>query len=216
MKKCGVPRDQIYISTKLWNSDHGKDKTITALKESLRKLGLDYVDLYLMHSPKGGNTVETWQTMVELKKQGLTRSIGVSNFNIYHLEKLIEATPNDIPAVNQIELTPYLTWDDLVKYCECKGIVIQAYSPLTKAQKLQDPKLVAIAKKYGKSPAQVLIKWSIQRGFVCIPKSVKEERIIENGEIFDFQISKEDMKTMGNWNEDLITGWAVINDPWIH
>jgi diketogulonate reductase-like aldo/keto reductase len=158
--------------------------------------------------------VETWDAIVELKKKGLIKSIGVSNFNVHHLEALRKARPDDIPVVNQIEVSPFLTRDDLVKYCQKAGIAVEAYSPLTKGQKLSDPKLMEIAAKYNKSVAQVLIRWSLQRGFVCIPKSVKEERIRENGDVFDFNISEDDMKAMNGMNENLITGWDPLDAPW--
>jgi diketogulonate reductase-like aldo/keto reductase len=214
IKKSGIPREEIYVTTKLWNSSRGREATVAAFTESLKKLDLEYIDLYLIHSPLGGKIVETWDAIVELKKKGLIKSIGVSNFNVHHLEALRKARPDDIPVVNQIEVSPFLTRDDLVKYCQKAGIAVEAYSPLTKGQKLSDPKLMEIAAKYNKSVAQVLIRWSLQRGFVCIPKSVKEERIRENGDVFDFNISEDDMKAMNGMNENLITGWDPLDAPW--
>jgi len=148
----------------------------------------------------GGSTVETWDAMIEIKEKKLAKSIGVSNFNVHHLQQLKLARPNHIPAVNQIELHPYLSRDECVAYCEQEGIVVEAYSPLTKGQKLKDPLLVKMAERYSKSTAQLLIRWCLQHGTVCIPKSVKENRIVENGDVFDFNISDEDMQVLVSVN----------------
>eukprot|EP00731_Ephydatia_muelleri_P037746 Em0551g5a len=214
VRGSGIPRDQIFVTTKLATSDHGKENTIQACQESLRKLGLDYVDLYLIHSPSGGKILETWGAMIELKKRGLAKSIGVSNFNVHHLKPLKEAYPDYIPAVNQIELSPYLTFDEVVAYCQKEHIALEAYCPLAKGFKLEDPLLLSIAAKYKKSAAQLLIRWSIQRGFVCIPKSARKDKIIENSNVFDFEISAEDMTTLNGLNENFITDWEVIFSPW--
>jgi diketogulonate reductase-like aldo/keto reductase len=214
IRKCGLPRDELYVTTKLWYTDHGKERARSAFHESLKKLGLKYVDLYLIHSPSGGKILETWDAIVELQKEGFIKSIGVSNFNIHHLEKLIEARPHAIPVVNQVEISPFLTREALVEYCRSKNIVVEAYSPLTKGKFLNDPTLVAMAQRYGKSSAQLLIRWSLQRGYVCIPKSSKKERITQNADIFDFTISPDDMATMNGWNRNSITSWNVIESPW--
>jgi diketogulonate reductase-like aldo/keto reductase len=199
----------------LWNDEHGKEAAVQALKNSLNRLGMDYVDLYLMHSPAGGKVLETWDAMIQLKEQGLTRSIGVANFNASHLKHLKEARPGHVPVVNQIEIHPFLAWGECVSYCEEEGIAVMAYSPLTKGRKLRDPSLCKIAGKYGKTAAQVMIRWSLQRGFICIPKSSSGERIAENANIFDFDISDQDMKILNGLDEHLITDWpGIMNTPW--
>ncbi|KAI6655190.1 Aldo/keto reductase family protein [Oopsacas minuta] len=207
-----VTRENIFITTKLWTNKHGT-KTIEGFHESLKQLDLKYIDLYLMHSPRGGNLVETWQSMLNLKSQGLVRSIGVSNFGIHHLEELKRHFPNFPPSVNQIEISPYSTRKELVEYCKNNDILVQAYSPLTKGIKLNDSALVAIAKKYSKTTAQILIRWSLQRGYQVIPKSVKKIRIEENAQIFDFSITEDDMIELDSYNINLVTGWDPTNDP---
>lgn len=215
VRKCGIPREEIFVTTKVWNKSHGKENTVKSLKESLRLMELDYVDLHLMHSPLGGKVVETWQTMVELQQQGLVKSIGVSNFNVHHLEGLKKACPDHIPTVNQIELHPFLDREKVVSYCEQEGIVVEAYSPITQGKKLGDPTIMAIAKKHNKTSAQVLIRWCLDRNFVVLPKSVKEQRIIENADVYDFQLSPEDLQIMsGLKSEQLILGWDPLSSPW--
>jgi diketogulonate reductase-like aldo/keto reductase len=218
IKKSLVPREDIYVTTKVWDTDHGYDATMKAFHESLRKLDTDYVNLYLIHSPLGGKLVETWDAMVELQRKGLVKSIGVSNFNVHHLEGLRKARPDHIPVVNQIELSPFTVRDEIISYCQKVGIVLVAYSPLTRGIKLKDPRLVELSKKYNKSVAQILIRWCIQRGFVCIPKSVKESRIRENSDVFDFSISEDDITAMNGMNEDLWAEWdpewQPLTNPW--
>lgn len=215
VNECGLARKEIYVVTKLWETDHGKEKATRAFKKSLSRFGLDYVDLYLIHSPAPGKIIETWDALTQLQQQGLIKSLGVSNFNIHHLEKLIKARPDNIPVVNQVELSPFLTRKDLVSYCKTQGIIMQAFSPLTKGECLNNPQLVKMAEKYKKSVAQILIRWSLQSGYVCIPKSANEKRIIENANVFDFEISKDDMTIMNEWNRNLITDWNVIESEWV-
>ena len=206
-KKCGLPREEVFITTKLWNDDHGYDTALKAIDTSLRNLGLDYVDLYLIHWPVSGRRVETWKAMERILKDGKAQAIGVSNFTIRHLEELLKEAET-VPAVNQIEYTPYLYQKRLQEYCEGKGIKIEAWSPLTRGIKLDDPKLVEVARRYDKSPAQILIRWGLQHGVISIPKSVHRERIIENAQVFDFDISEGDMRRLDNFNENLRTsGW---------
>ncbi|CAI8015632.1 9,11-endoperoxide prostaglandin H2 reductase [Geodia barretti] len=231
IRKSGIPREEIFVTTKVWNSSHGKENTVKALNDSLKLLGLEYVDLYLMHSPLGGKVVETWETMVQLQKQGLVKSIGVSNFNVHHLEGLKKACPDHIPSVNQFELHPFLDREDVISYCQREGIIVESYSPITKGKKLGDPTLVKIAKKlgflmkhsfnacvchrYNKTAAQVLIRWCLDRNFVVIPKSVREQRIVENADVFDFQLSPEDLQSMsGLKSEELVLGWNPLASPW--
>jgi diketogulonate reductase-like aldo/keto reductase len=212
IKRSGLPRDEVFITTKLWNDDHGYDNTLIAIDQSLKNLGVDFVDLYLVHWPMSGRRVETWKAMEKILAEGKARAIGVSNFTIKHIEELLAET-DVVPSVNQIEFTPYLYQKDLQVYCEGKGIKIEAWSPLTGSVKLKDPKLVKIANKYGRSPAQTLIRWSLQLEAVVIPKSVHKERIIENAQVFDFNITRDDMDQLNGFNEDLRTsGWDPYSD----
>ena len=212
VKRSGLPRNEVFITTKLWNDDHGYDKTLAAIDRSLKNLGMDFVDLYLIHWPVSGCRIETWKAMEKILAEGKAQAIGVSNFTIRHIEELFAET-EIVPAVNQIEFTPYLYQKELQEYCEGKGIKIEAWSPLTSTVKLKDPKLVTIAAKYGRSPAQILIRWSLQQEAIVIPKSVNKERIFENAQVFDFKITRDDMDRLNEFNEDLRTsGWDPYSD----
>lgn len=205
IKKSGISREEIFITTKLWNGDH--DNPEGALEESLKKLQLDYVDLYLIHWPVPERN-KTWKMLEQFLEEGKCRAIGVSNFTIRHLEELLKQS-KIIPAVNQVEFTPYLFQKELLEYCKSKGIQLEAYSPLTRGIKLKDPKLVEMANRYNKTPAQILLRWNSQHGVVVIPKSTRKERILENSDIFDFEISEDDMKKLDSFNE----GFRVCPDP---
>ncbi|HLD06722.1 MAG TPA: aldo/keto reductase [Candidatus Nanoarchaeia archaeon] len=204
IRESGIPRKDIFITTKLWNDDH--DHIEEAFQKSLQRLGVDYVDLYLMHWPVEHRRVMSWKVMEKLYSQKKCRAIGVSNFTIRHLQELL-AQAKVVPAVNQFELSPYLSQPELVQFCKGKGIAVEAYSPLTRGRKLADPKLVAIAQKYGKTPAQILIRWPLQHGLVVLPKSATPERINENADVFGFEISKEDMKKLDAFNENFRVCW---------
>jgi diketogulonate reductase-like aldo/keto reductase len=205
LKKLGVDRDEVWITTKLWRENLGSN-LVSSFENSLEKLQLDYVDLLLIHWPKKEHRLSAWDRMVKLQEEGNVRAIGVSNFMTWHLKELLEHSPV-VPQVNQCEFSPYLHDPELLQFCKDNNIIFEAYSPLTKGHKLEDPKLVAIAKKYDKSPAQILIRWGIEHDVIEIPKSVKKERIKENSEVFDFSLSKEDFTEMNKWNIDLVTGW---------
>ncbi len=213
IRTSGVPRERIFVTTKLWNSDHANPER--ALDTSLRKLKMDYVDLYLIHFPVRQRR-QSWRALEALRAKGKTRSIGVSNFTIAHLAELL-AEGETVPAVNQVEFHPYLYQQELLAFCQAKGIVVEAYSPLTHGERLKDPKLVAIAKKYSsaetKSTAQILIRWALQHGLVVIPKSSNRRRISDNADVFDFEISEEDMRLLDNFNENLRTCWDPSNAP---
>ncbi|KAL1932793.1 hypothetical protein VTP01DRAFT_8471 [Rhizomucor pusillus] len=208
LKESGIPREEIFVTTKLWDDSHGTEKAVAALETSLKKLGLDYVDLYLIHSPTPGKELrlESWKALEKLKKEGKIKSIGVSNYGVHHLKELLEACTVK-PVVNQIEVTPYLARTQIEKFCEKHDILIEAYSPLTMGEKLKDEKLVKIAEKYGKSTAQILIRWSLQKKYIPLPKSVHKERIESNAQVFDFEISEEDMKTLDSFDEYFVTEW---------
>jgi diketogulonate reductase-like aldo/keto reductase len=214
VRESSIPRSEIFVTTKLWNSDHGYDATLRACDESLAKLGFDAVDLYLVHWPVEGLRRETWRAMETLLAEGKARAIGISNYMVRHLEELL-AHANVVPAVNQIELSPYnyLYRKDVVDFCRANDIQVEAYSPLTKAQKLNDPKLVKLAQKYGQTAAQVLIRWVLQQDMIVLPKSTNPERIRQNGNVFDFAISNEDMAYLETFNENLVTGWDPTNAP---
>jgi diketogulonate reductase-like aldo/keto reductase len=206
IRESGIPRDQIYVTTKLWNDDHRDPET--AFAKSLARLGLEYIDLYLIHWPVPGMRTTAWSKLEGLVAGGKVRSIGVSNYLVKHIEELTAAC-SIVPAIDQIELSPYnyAARADTVKLCEQKGIVMQAYSPLTRGQKLDDPKLVAVATRYKKSTAQILIRWALQKKFVVLPKSAKPTRIRENFEVFDFELSSADMDLLDGFNESLNVAW---------
>ncbi|TMI62262.1 aldo/keto reductase [Candidatus Bathyarchaeota archaeon] len=210
VRESGVPRGDLFIATKLWNSDQGYDSTLRACEASLKRLGLDYLDLYLVHFPVPDVRKESWRAMETLLKKGRCRAIGVSNFTIRHLEELIEES-HVIPSVNQVELHPFLYQKELLKYCQDRGIQVEAYSPLARGERLQDPRIASLATKYSKSPAQLMIRWGIEHGLVVIPKSTREERIRENSQVFDFDISDDDMRSLDSLDEDLRLNWDPTN-----
>ena len=210
VRESGVPRGDLFIATKLWNSDQGYDSTLRACEASLKRLGLDYLDLYLVHFPVPDVRKESWRAMETLLKKGRCRAIGVSNFTIRHLEELIEES-HVIPSVNQVELHPFLYQKELLKYCQDRGIQVEAYSPLARGERLQDPRIASLATKYSKSPAQLMIRWGIEHGLVVIPKSTREELIRENSQVFDFDISDDDMRSLDSLDEDLRLNWDPTN-----
>jgi diketogulonate reductase-like aldo/keto reductase len=207
-----VPRDQIFVTTKLWNEDHGYDAALRALDASLGRLGLDYVDLYLIHWPVPERRRDSWRALERAFGDGKARAIGVSNYMARHLREVVgEATVK--PHVDQIELTPFLQRRDTVATCREHGIVVEAYSPLTRGQRLRDPKLVAIAGAIGRTPAQVMLRWSIQHGNVVLPKSTRRERIAENIAVFDFALDAAQMAQLDGLEAGLATGWDPSDAP---
>jgi len=212
VRESGVPRGDLFVTTKLWNSDQGYDSTLRACEASLKRLGLDYLDLYLVHFPVPDVRKESWSAMETLLKKGRCRAIGVSNFTIRHLEELIEES-HIMPSVNQVEFHPFLYQRELLKYCQNRGIQVEAYSPLASGERLKHPRIGSLAEKYSRSPAQLMIRWGIQHGLVVIPKSTREERIRENGQVFDFDISDDDMRSLDSLNEDLRLNWDPTNVP---
>ncbi|MFC0211746.1 aldo/keto reductase [Paenibacillus chartarius] len=199
IRESGVARDELFITTKVWNADQGYDSTLRAFDESLKKLGLETVDLYLIHWPVKGKYRETWKALVHLYNEGRVRAIGVSNFQVHHLQDIIEDS-GVVPAVNQVEYHPLLTQRELLAFCKDKGIQLEAWSPLMQGN-LDQPVLTELAAKYGKSAAQIVLRWDIQHGVVTIPKSVKAERIQENANVFDFELSAEDMAKIDALNQ---------------
>jgi diketogulonate reductase-like aldo/keto reductase len=206
VKDAGVDRSNLFITTKLWNKDQGYDTAIEACEKSLVRLDCDYLDLYLIHWPLKEKRNESWRAFIELQKKGLCKSIGVSNFTIANLVGVI-------PAINQVEFHPYYYQKDLLEYCNSKNIIIEAYSPLVHGKRMDEERLVAISEELGKTPAQVLIRWSVQRGMVVLPKSVTENRIIENFGVFDFEISDSLMMRLDDLDETFVTCWDPNNPP---
>ncbi|MFF9395309.1 aldo/keto reductase [Streptomyces griseoluteus] len=200
----GVPREDLFVTTKLWNSDQGHDSTLRAFDTSLEKLGLDYLDLYLIHwpLPARDNYLDTYKAFEKLYSDGRIRAIGVSNFLPEHLERLIAET-SVVPAVNQIELHPQLQQRAAREFDAEQGIATEAWSPLGQGKGLLEvPAIVAVARKHGRTPAQVVLRWHIQLGNIVIPKSVTPSRIKENIEVFDFSLDDEDLAAIGALNED--------------
>jgi len=212
VRESGVPREDLFVTTKLWNSDQGYDSTLRAFEGSLKRLGLDYLDLYLVHFPVPDVRKETWRAMETLLQKERCRAIGVSNFTIRHLEELIEES-HVTPSVNQVEFHPFLYQKELLKYCQNRGIQVEAYSPLARGERLKHPRIISLATKYSKTPAQLMIRWGIEHGLVVIPKSTREERIRENSQVFDFDISDDDMRSLDSLNQDLRLNWDPTNVP---
>lgn len=201
IRESGIAREDLFITTKVWNSDQGYESTLAAFEESMKRLELEYLDLYLIHWPVKGKYKDTWRALEKLYKEGRVRAIGVSNFQIHHLEDLLmDATVK--PAVNQVELHPLLTQKELRDYCSTHGIQIEAWSPLGQGNLMEHPLLQDIAAKYGKSPAQVILRWDLQNGIVTIPKSVTPERIHANTELYDFELTTEEIEQINALNEN--------------
>ena len=212
LRDSGLPREEVFITTKLWNTDHGYDRAIRACHESLADLGLDSVDLYLIHWPVPGLRLDSWRALVTLLEEGRCRAIGVSNYMIHHLDELLDVSAV-VPAVNQVEFSPFLYLPDLLDSCRAAGIQLEAYGPLTQGRRLGHPTVQALGVKYGRTPAQILIRWALQHELVVIPKSTKPSRIHENAQIFDFAIDQRDMDALNGLNENLHTSWDPTNAP---
>lgn len=192
LKALSIPREEIFVTTKIWNTAQRIGDVEDSFNRSLERLGLDYVDLYLIHWPVPGCFPDTWKSLEKLRASGRVKSIGVSNFNILDLE-MLKKVSDIVPAVNQIEFHPLFNHPELLAYCRNAGIAVQAYAPLARGAYLKSPLLIEIGKKYQKSPAQVGLRWAVQQGISVIPKSVHMERIQENGDIFDFSLTQEEM-----------------------
>ncbi|RPA12805.1 aldo/keto reductase [Gordonia sp. OPL2] len=217
----GVDRSEIFVTTKLWNADHGRARTLAAIDASLERLGLDHVDLYLIHWPlqDTDRMIETWQTMIEIQSSGKATSIGVSNFQPHHLTAIIDAS-GQAPAVDQIELHPRLAQRELREFCGDRGIAVEAWSPLGGSGSgwgsdsspntlLTDPTLTGIAERHGRSTAQVMIRWHLQNGVIVIPKSVHDDRIAQNIDVLDFELNAADMDAIAT----LDTGARIGGHP---
>lgn len=209
LKQLEVNRQEIWITTKIWRENMGTN-LIETFEQSLKNLQTDYIDLLLIHWPNKEHRLSAWDQMVSLLNEGKVKALGVSNYMAWHLEELLKRS-SVVPQVNQCEASPYLYDPKLIELCRKHNIQFEAYSPLTKGQKLKDQKLVKLAKKYSKTPAQILIRWGLEHDMIEIPKSVSKNRIIENSQVFNFSLSKEDLDEMNTWNIDLVTGWNPRN-----
>jgi diketogulonate reductase-like aldo/keto reductase len=188
----GIPRQEIFVTTKVWNSDQGYDSTLRAFEKSMKLLGFEYLDLYLVHWPVKGKYIETWKALERLYAEGRVRAIGVSNFMRHHLEALLPHCET-VPMVNQMEFHPRLVQQQLIDFCSSHKIHYEAWSPLMQGKIFAIRELQVLASKYGKNVAQLVLRWDLQKGVIAIPKSVHKERIISNAQIFDFEITAEDM-----------------------
>lgn len=200
LRNSTIPREEIFITTKLDNTSHGYKQALNAFGDSLRNLDCGYIDLYLIHWPVEDRN-ESWRAMEELLDSGRCRSIGVSNYMIKHLKDI--PVSSVIPAVNQIEFNPFVIEENVLGYCRDRGIAVEAYTPITKGKRFNHPELKKLAEKYGKTVAQIMLRWSIQQNVIVIPKSSSPERIKENADIFDFEIDKDDMEVLNSLDESL-------------
>jgi diketogulonate reductase-like aldo/keto reductase len=208
IRSSGIKRDEIFVTTKVNNPDHGYDAALRAFDASMKKLNIDYIDLYLIHWPIKGKRKETWQALEYLHTNNRVKSIGVANYLIPFLQEL-EAYSTITPALNQVEFSPFLYQKDLLDYCTERKIQLQAYTPLTKGEKLRDGRLVELASKYQKTAAQIILRWNIQHGVSVIPKSSNPNRLKENFDIFNFTLTDQDMNLIDSFNEN----YRMIDDP---
>jgi diketogulonate reductase-like aldo/keto reductase len=212
VRESGLARSEVFVTTKLWNSDHGYDSTLKAFERSRSRLQLDSIDLYLIHWPEPGKRLDSWRAMAEIKSQGRCRSIGVSNYTVKHLEELLRES-DIVPSVNQVEFSPFLFQRDLLRFCAAKSIQLVAYCPLTRGDKLKHPVVTAVARKHAKTSAQVLLRWALQHGIAVIPKSSRPERISENAGVFDFALDAEDLARLDRLDEGYRTCWDPRRVP---
>jgi methylglyoxal/glyoxal reductase len=205
LQQAGIPREALFVTSKVWNADLGYEETLAAYETSLNKLGLDYLDLYLIHWPVAGKYKEAWRALETLYRAGKVKAIGVSNFQVHHLQNLM-ADAEIVPMVNQVEYHPRLTQQEVQAFCREHGIQMEAWSPLMQGHLLNHPLLQELAGRYGKSVAQIILRWDLQNGVVTIPKSTKPHRIAENANVFDFALTAEDMAQISTLNENLRIG----------
>lgn len=208
IRASAVPRSEIFLTTKVADSDQGFAQTLRAFDRSSKNLNCEYIDLYLVHWPIKETRKDTWRALERLYKEKRVRAIGVANYLIPFLKEL-ETYGSITPVVDQVEFSPYLFLEDLLKECKRKHIQLQAYTPLIRGQRFSDPKLIRMAEKYGRTPAQIILRWALQLGVSTIPKSSNLNRLKENFEVFDFQIQDEDMRKINSFNEN----FRVVDDP---
>lgn len=208
IRDSGIDRSELFVTTKLRNQEQGRDSGLRAFDASLDRLGVDYVDLYLIHWPLPEKRADSWRALRRIHADGRARTIGVSNYMVEHLRELLDSS-DVVPAVNQFELHPYnyRSREEVIAFCREKNIAVEGYAPLVKAQKFDDPTVVSIAEAHGKSPAQCLIRWALQHDLITIPKSTHRDRIRENADVFDFELSVDDMSALDALDEDFVTSW---------
>ncbi|KIM26064.1 hypothetical protein M408DRAFT_330833 [Serendipita vermifera MAFF 305830] len=211
LKNSSISRSEIYYTTKL-RSNQGYAATKKAIKSSLDKCGLGYIDLYLVHSPLGGAQarLDSWEAILDAQKNGKIKSVGVSNYGVAHIQEMVDSGL-PLPVINQIDLHPFMSREAIVEICRKHDIVLQAWAPLVRGEKFGDPTVQALAQKYSKTPAQVLLRYSLQKGYIPLPKSVKQERIKANKDIYDFELSQEEMDKLYALDEYLVTDWDVVD-----
>jgi len=215
LKSSRIPRDQLFITTKLYTTADGRRQVLNSFRQSLQQLMVDYVDLYLIHAPQGGHVLEAYDTLLELQSKGRIRSVGVSNFGVQHLEA-IQRSGRPLPVVNQIELHPFTQQRSVVDYCRRHNIALMAYSPLARGSALNDSFINQLARKYRRTPAQILLRWSLQNNFIPIPKTNRPNRLRENFRIFDFRLSNNDMQqlTQYGYQREARSGWDPTQNDW--
>jgi methylglyoxal/glyoxal reductase len=206
LRESGLDRSEYFVTTKLWNDDHGFEPALRAFEASRRALGLEQLDLYLIHWPVPGKRLDSWRALEQLQEEGKVRSIGVSNFTVAHLEELLSVS-KVVPAVNQVEFSPFLFQRELLEYCRQHRIQLEAYAPLTRGRKFDDPTLARIAKAHARSPPQVLLRWGLQHEIVEIPKSSHVARVEENARVFDFELSSAEMTELDRLDGGFRTTW---------
>ncbi|WP_405103554.1 aldo/keto reductase [Oceanobacillus sp. FSL H7-0719] len=197
----GIPREEIFVTSKVWNDDQGYEETLAAFDTTMEKLGLEYLDLYLIHWPITGKFKDTWRALEKIYRDGKVRSIGVSNFHVHHLEELLKDAEVK-PVLNQIEYHPHLTQEDVLQFCKENAIQMQSWSPLKRGEIITEPVIKEIADKHGKTPAQIVLRWNLQNGVITIPKSVKEHRMQENADIFNFELTEDEMEKLNDLNKN--------------
>jgi len=208
IRQSGLPREEIFLTTKVNDSDHGYDQALRAFENSQRKLDCEYIDLYLIHWPIRNKRQDTWRALERLYQEGQIRAIGVANYLEPFLDELLPSA-EVVPTVNQVEFSPYLFLEDLLQRCQQEKIVLQAYTPLVRGERFNDPKLLGLAQKHNKTPAQIILRWAIQLGVSTIPKSANPKRLQENFDLFDFSISDTDMAYLATFNED----YRIVPSP---
>jgi diketogulonate reductase-like aldo/keto reductase len=201
IRESGIPREDVFLTTKVWNEDQRKKRTLAAFEESLKRLEVEYVDLYLVHWPVKGCYQETWQVMEEIYQSGRAKAIGVSNFQIHHLEDILRNS-HTVPSVNQVEFHPFLVQPELLRFCQSHQIQVEAWSPLMQGRIVTEQAIQKLAEKYQKTPAQITLRWDLQHKVVTIPKSTHSNRIAENARIFDFELSQADMNVLDALDEE--------------
>lgn len=193
IRTSGVPRENVFVTTKLFTTKDGRQGAIDAIEKSLKVMDTSYIDQYLLHCPQGGKVLECYDVLLEYQKRGQIKTIGVSNFGVEHLEAM-KNSGRPLPQVNQIELHPWCTQESIVEWCNKHSVVVVGYSPLTQTKRFEEPIVVELTKKYARTPAQILIRYSLQKGFVTIPKTIRPSKVDENANVFDFALNEEDMQ----------------------